>query len=77
MAEIVNLNRARKDRARSERRAKADANAARFGRSKAQRTAETQDADRARSHLDGHRRETGAPPPGAAVPAGDDPSGTR
>lgn len=37
MAEIVNLNRFRKDRARSEKRAQADANAAKFGRSASER----------------------------------------
>lgn len=57
MAEIVNLNRFRKDRARAERRAEADANAARHGRSKDQKAREAADAARARAVLDGAKRE--------------------
>jgi hypothetical protein len=56
-ANVVSLSRARKTRARAKSRAAADANAARFGRTKAERTAETQDADKAARHLDQHRRE--------------------
>ena len=57
MAEIVNLNRFRKDRARADRRAEADANAAKHGRSKAERVREAADAARARKALDGAERE--------------------
>ncbi len=53
---IVNLGRARKFRARAERRAKADENAARHGRSKAEREAEAARAEARKRHLDGHRR---------------------
>ena len=53
----VNLNRVRKEKARSERRAQADENAVKFGRSKAQKTREAADAARAAAHLDGTKRE--------------------
>ncbi|MFB2531848.1 DUF4169 family protein [Paracoccus sp. p4-l81] len=57
MSQIVNLNRARKAKARAEDRKTADENAVRFGRTKAQKARETADADRARAELDGKRRE--------------------
>ncbi|MET4127072.1 DUF4169 family protein [Roseovarius sp. MBR-6] len=53
----VNLNRVRKQRARAERQARADENAARFGRTKAQKKLEEAEADKARRTLDQHRRE--------------------
>ena len=57
MAEIINLNRARKARVRAEKTAEADANRHRFGRTKAQKAAEAQDQDRAQRTLDGARRD--------------------
>ena len=57
MAEPINLNRARKARARRQARETADENALRFGRSKAARLREAEDAARARAALEGHRRE--------------------
>jgi hypothetical protein len=57
MAEIINLNRARKSRARAEKAVQADANRHRFGRSKAQKAAEAHDRDRAERTLDGARRD--------------------
>jgi hypothetical protein len=58
-AEIVNLRRARKAKARAEAQARADENRAKFGRPKAEREL----ADRSKSHadrqLDAHRREGG------------------
>ncbi|ETX26778.1 DUF4169 family protein [Roseivivax isoporae] len=54
MSKVVNLNRARKDRARADRRAQADGNAAKFGRTKAQKAREADDAARAARHIDGH-----------------------
>jgi hypothetical protein len=57
MAEIINLNRARKNRARAEKSAEADANRHRFGRTKAQKAAEAQDRERAERTLDGARRD--------------------
>ena len=57
MAEIINLNRARKARARAEKAADADANRHRFGRTKAQKAAEALDREQAERTLDGARRE--------------------
>jgi hypothetical protein len=52
---IVNLTRARKTRARDTERKAADANAARFGRTKAEREIEARRAEQADRHLDQHR----------------------
>ena len=57
MTEIVNLRLARKQKARDEARRQGDANAAKHGRSRAQKSVEAADAARAASHLDQHRRE--------------------
>ncbi|ETD87381.1 amidase [Rhodobacter capsulatus B6] len=57
MAEIVNLNRFRKQAARTEAKAAADANAAKFGRTKAQKQREEAEAAKARAALDAHRRD--------------------
>lgn len=57
MAEVVNLKAARKARARADERAQADANAAKFGRSKAEKVLEEARAEKARRKLDGHERE--------------------
>ena len=54
---IVNLNTARKQAARAQKRVQADANAAKFGRTKAQRKLEETEADMARNKLDQHKRE--------------------
>lgn len=54
MAEIVNLNRARKTLARNEAKVQADANALKFGRTKAARIAEAAQSDMARKMLDQH-----------------------
>lgn len=56
-AKIVNLSRARKSRARDDKRQKADANAARFGQSKAEREAAALEAAKAARYLDQHKRE--------------------
>jgi hypothetical protein len=56
-ARIINLTRARKSRARVQERLKADANAAKFGRTKAEREAATHAAETAARHLDQHRLE--------------------
>lgn len=52
MSRIVNLNKRRKERTRAEKKAQADANALKFGRSKAQRLLEAAQADQARARLD-------------------------
>ncbi len=57
MGDVINLNRARKARARSAERAAADANRAKFGRTAAERKAEAQARDRIAALLDGARRE--------------------
>jgi len=57
MADIVNLRRARKDKARREREAEADANRLRFGRTRAEKDAENVAADRATRLIDGKRLE--------------------
>ena len=53
----VNLNRARKDKARALKRARADANAVKFGRSKAEKAREALNKDRAVTRLDQHKRD--------------------
>ncbi|WP_297771607.1 DUF4169 family protein [uncultured Roseovarius sp.] len=53
----VNLNRVRKQKARAAQKARADENATRFGRTKAQRKLEESEVDRARRRLDLHRRD--------------------
>jgi hypothetical protein len=55
MGEIVNLRRARKQRARQEKSARADANRAKFGRPKAEKSRNTDDAARHENELDGKR----------------------
>lgn len=55
MAEIINLRQARKAQARDQARAAGDENAARFGRTKAQKLKEAREADKARAALDGHK----------------------
>lgn len=57
MAEIVNLNRARKAKARSEAKTTAAANRAAFGRTKAEKQAATAEAERRARDLDGAKRE--------------------
>jgi len=57
MAEIINLNRARKAKAREERSARADANRAKFGRTKGEKAAEALEAERRKHLLDGAKRD--------------------
>ncbi len=57
MAEIVNLNRARKAKVRAGQQAQADANRQKFGRTKAEKEAEAARQALADRSLDGHRRE--------------------
>lgn len=58
MAKPVNLREARKARDRAAVRAQGDANAAKFGRTRAERDLEAARAEKARTGLDAHRRET-------------------
>jgi len=57
MSELVNLNRARKARARAEKAAIAAANRVKHGRSKAEKLAAKAEAERAARRLDESRRE--------------------
>jgi len=57
MADIVNLKRARKDKARAERENQAAANRRRFGRTKLEKAADAQTTERAAKSLQGKRLE--------------------
>lgn len=59
----INLNRARKARARLAKARTADENAVKFGRTKAQRVRDTAEIDRLRARLDAHQRDDSAPDP--------------
>jgi hypothetical protein len=61
MAEIVNLRRVRKDKARRDRESEADANRRRFGRTKAEKTTDKDAEIRARRSLDGKQLEPEKP----------------
>lgn len=55
MGEIVNLNRARKDRVKAEYRSRASANRVAHGRTKAERQAAAKENERAARLLDGQK----------------------
>jgi len=55
MPEIVNLRRARKDKARQQRESEADANRRRFGRTKAEKAADKDAQERVRRDIDGKK----------------------
>ncbi|PIE11511.1 MAG: DUF4169 domain-containing protein [Rhodobacterales bacterium] len=57
MGQVINLNKRRKERERSAKRARADANAAKHGRSKAERQLEEARTRKDTHDLDGHLRE--------------------
>lgn len=57
MTKIVNLRQARKQRARDDKRAKGDANAAKFGEAKPDRLTRQAEADRAERVHQGHKRD--------------------
>jgi hypothetical protein len=57
MADIINLNRARKAKAKGEETAKAAANRAAHGRTQAQKALERVRAEKAARELDGAKRE--------------------
>ncbi|MDP1028632.1 DUF4169 family protein [Sphingomonas sp. KR1UV-12] len=57
MAEIVNLNRARKAKRRADDAAQAEANRAAFGRTKAEKVADAAETARREALLDGAKRE--------------------
>ena len=53
MSNVTNLNQFRKTKTRAEKRAKADENAVKFGRTKAQKALEKARAEKAKRDLDG------------------------
>ncbi|WP_353185096.1 DUF4169 family protein [Bosea sp. (in: a-proteobacteria)] len=55
MAEIVNLRRARKQKARAEAGKQAERNRIAFGLSKAERSLAEAERDKAERHVEGHR----------------------
>lgn len=57
MSQPVNLNRFRKQKARAEKKARADANATAFGRSKAEKAQDKAEKAKAIRHLDNHKRD--------------------
>ncbi|MEM7645004.1 MAG: DUF4169 family protein [Pseudomonadota bacterium] len=57
MGKVINLQQARKARARAEKAARGDENAVRHGRTRAQKAAEKAAADKAKRDLDGHETE--------------------
>ena len=59
MADVINLRRARKDKARREHERVAEANRLRFGRTKAQKSADRDSATRSRRSHDDKRLEPG------------------
>lgn len=63
MAEIINLNKARKARTRAATKAVAQGNVVKFGISKAERQLAEAEAEKARRELDAHARDQGAPDP--------------
>ncbi|HHB81240.1 MAG TPA: DUF4169 family protein [Aliiroseovarius sp.] len=57
MAKVTNLNSFRKQKARAQKRARGDENAARFGRSKAEKQLDKARADKAARPLDAPKRD--------------------
>ena len=57
MSKPVNLNRFRKEKARAEKKARADRNAVAFGRTKAEKTQMRALADKTARDLDGKKQE--------------------
>ena len=58
MAEIINLNRARKTKERVENRKIADQNAQKFGRTKGEKKRDDVIATKAKEHVDQHKLDT-------------------
>lgn len=54
MSNVTNLNQFRKTKARADKRAQADENAVKFGRTKAQKALEKAQAEKAKRDLDGN-----------------------
>ncbi|WP_299967168.1 DUF4169 family protein [uncultured Roseobacter sp.] len=58
MVSPINLNKARKERARTRKKAQSEENALRFGRTKAEKEASRSEAEKTARALDAHKRET-------------------
>lgn len=58
MSQPVNLNQVRKQKARAAKRARADENAVKHGRSKAEKQLERARAQKSARDTDAHKRET-------------------
>lgn len=57
MAELINLNKARKAKTRADDKAQAAGNRTKFGQTKGQKAGARLDAERARRELDGKKRK--------------------
>ncbi|MBE1282173.1 MAG: DUF4169 family protein [Rhodobacteraceae bacterium] len=57
MSQPVNLNRFRKQKARAEKKARADENAVKFGRTKSEKDLDKARDAKAKRDLDGHKRD--------------------
>lgn len=57
MAELINLNKARKAKTRAAGKAEAAENRVKFGQTKGQKAVRKLDAERARRELDGRKRD--------------------
>jgi hypothetical protein len=58
MADIINLNRARKTKERAEKRRTADQNAQKFGRTKGEKKRDDLIASKAKDRVDQHKLDT-------------------
>ncbi len=77
MAEIINLRRARKAKARADAETQAAANRVAFGRTKAEKSGQAAQNALEVRRIEAHRRESPAPDAAtkpASVPSGDDPA---
>ena len=57
MSEPVNLSRFRKQKARADKKARADQNAVKFGRTKAEKDLDRTRSEKAKRDLDGHKAD--------------------
>jgi uncharacterized protein DUF4169 len=57
MSNVINLNRFRKQKKRSEAEQSAEKNRAKFGRTKSEKAKEASEAEDASRHIDGHKLE--------------------
>ncbi|MFK7870924.1 MAG: DUF4169 family protein [Roseobacter sp.] len=57
MTKPINLNKARKERAKAQKRARADENSVKFGRTSAQKERDEKSRSDAVRLLDGHKRD--------------------